>query len=71
MERAERRRAQSGESDVYRVTIRYRGRLHRYEVFDVEATNLPDAMSQAASRFPEELSDASDLVEVRLVPRPD
>lgn len=71
MERAEGRRTGTDEREVYRVTIRYRRRLQRYEIFEVEAANLRDAISEAAIRFPEELTDASDLVEVRLAHPPE
>lgn len=51
---------------IFRVTIRYQRRLQQYEIIEVEATNLRDAMSEAVARFPQELVDTSDLVEVRL-----
>lgn len=56
---------------TYRVTIRYRRRLQQYEIIEVEAPNLRDAMSETVARFPEELIDTSDLVEVRLANPPE
>ncbi len=56
--------------DIYRVTIRYRQRLQQYEVFEVEGADLRDALSQAIARFPEELTETSDLVEIRLANPP-
>lgn len=56
---------------TYQVTIRYQRHLQRYEIIQVEAANLRDAMSEAAARFPEELIDRSDLVEVRLANPPE
>jgi hypothetical protein len=55
---------------TYRVTIRYERRSQQYEVFEVEAANLRDALSEATARFPEEVIETSDLVEVRLVNPP-
>ncbi len=56
--------------DTYRVTIRYERRFQQYEVFEVEAANLRDALSEATARFPEEVIETSDLVEVRLANPP-
>ncbi|MGD8868037.1 MAG: hypothetical protein PVI01_10415 [Gemmatimonadales bacterium] len=56
---------------TYRVTIRYQRRLQQYEIIEVEAATLRDAMSEAVARFPEELIDTSDLVEVRLANPPE
>lgn len=50
----------------YRVTIRHlRERLH-YEVTEVDAENLLEAMSRAVQTFPEELVETADLIEIRL-----
>jgi hypothetical protein len=56
---------------TYRVTIRYQRRLQQYEIIEVEAATLRDAMWEAVARFPEELIDTSDLVEVRLANPPE
>ena len=56
--------------NTYRVTIRYQRRLQQYEVFEVEAANLRDALSEATARFPEGLTETGDLVEVRLANPP-
>ncbi|MGD8698769.1 MAG: hypothetical protein PVJ43_05730 [Gemmatimonadales bacterium] len=56
---------------TYRVTIRYQSQLQQYEVFDVEALNLREALSEATARFPEGLIETSDLIEVRLANPPE
>ena len=50
----------------YRVTIRHYSGAQRYEVFDLDAADLRDAMVEAAERFPESLTASADLVEIRL-----
>jgi hypothetical protein len=50
---------------TYRVTIRHQSQLQQYEVFEVEAANLRDALLEVTARFPEQLTETSDLVEVR------
>jgi hypothetical protein len=45
--------------------------MQQYEIFEVEAANLRDAMLESAKRFPEELAETSDLVEVRRTHPPD
>jgi len=57
--------------NLYRVTIRYQRQVQQYEILEVEAANLPDAMLRAVDRFPAELTETSDLVEVRLAHPPD
>ena len=50
----------------YRVTIRhFRETLH-YEVIEMDAENLLEALTRAVERFPEELIETADLVEIRL-----
>lgn len=50
----------------YRVTIRHHRETILYEVMEMEAENLLEAVTRAAERFPEELVETADLVEVRL-----
>ena len=56
---------------VYRVTIRYRGRVQQYEVFEVEAADLRDALAAAAERFGDELAESADLIEIMVAHRVD
>jgi len=56
----------NGEDNTYRVTIRHYARAQRYEVFEIDAANLRDALVKAAERFPEALTASADLVEIRL-----
>lgn len=51
---------------LYRVTIRYGQRSHRYHVQDIEAETLGVAVARAAETFPPEVGDGGDLVEIRL-----
>jgi len=60
----------ASQRDTYRVTIRHQNRLQQYEVFEVQAANLREALSEATARFPDELTETSDLVEVRLANPP-
>ena len=60
----------ASQRDTYRVTIRYQHRLQQYEIFEVEAANIRDALREATARFPEEQTETSDLVEVRLANPP-
>ncbi len=50
----------------YRVTIRYHRQTQRYEIIEVEAANLRDALAKAKDRFPPALLETADLAEVRL-----
>lgn len=50
---------------TYRVTVRYRTRLEGYEVFEVEAASVVEALARAAEKIPEAIRDSADLVEVR------
>ncbi len=50
----------------YRATIRYRQRTQRYEIIEVEAADLRDALAKVKERFPPALVDTADLVEIRL-----
>lgn len=49
----------------YRVTIRYYQEVQRYEVFELEATDLREALTSASERVPAEIVDSADLVEIR------
>jgi hypothetical protein len=51
---------------LFRVTIRYGQRSHRYHVRDIEAVSLGAAIGRAAETFPDEVGDGGDLVEIRL-----
>lgn len=51
---------------TYRVTIRHDPRVHRYEIPEFQARDLPQALAKATSRFFEALVESADLVEVRL-----
>ena len=52
--------------NTYRVTIRHYARAQQYEVFEIEAADLRDAVAEAAERFPEAVTGSADLVEIRL-----
>lgn len=51
----------------YRVTIRYYRRTQQYEIIELEADHLQEALAQATERFPSALLDTADLVEIRRV----
>ncbi len=55
----------------YRVTIRYGNSGKRYEVLDVEAATLREALLRAAEEFPPEAESTADLVEVRVQAEPE
>jgi hypothetical protein len=50
---------------LYRVTIRYLRQVQQYEVFEVEAADLRDALIAAAERFGDVLTESADLIEIR------
>lgn len=50
----------------YRVTIRYHRQTQRYEIIELEAADLRDALAKAKDRFPPALLDTADLAEIRL-----
>jgi hypothetical protein len=50
---------------VYRVTIRYLAQVQQYEVFEVEAGDLREALFAAAERFGDVLAKSADLIEIR------
>jgi hypothetical protein len=51
---------------VYRVTIRFHERVQQYEIFEVEAGDLREALAAARERFPAPALETADLVEIRL-----
>ncbi|MGD2153346.1 MAG: hypothetical protein PVG79_08755 [Gemmatimonadales bacterium] len=55
----------SDQRHLYRVTIRYLRQVQQYEVFEIEATDLRDALLAAAERFGDVLSESADLIEIR------
>ncbi len=50
---------------LFRVTIRYLRQVQQYEVFEVEASDLRDALIAAAERFADVLRESADLIEIR------
>jgi len=56
----------NGQRLTYRVTIRHFSRTQKYEVFEIDAADLREAIVKAAERFPEALTASADLVEIRL-----
>ena len=56
---------------TYRVTIRYGRSGKRYELLDIEAPELREALRRAAEQVPEEAAATADLVEVRLQSEPE
>jgi hypothetical protein len=50
---------------IYQVTIRYLREVQQYEVFEVEAGDLRDAVVAAAERFGDVLTESADLIEIR------
>jgi len=54
------------EHDTYRVTIRHFKNTQQYQILEVEADSLRSALSEALARFPAELADTADLIEIRL-----
>ncbi len=51
---------------LYRVTIRFTDRVQQYEIFEVEAANLREALRAATERYPERTVETADLAEIRL-----
>lgn len=56
----------SGRQDSYRVTIRYQRGVQQYEILQVTAADLREALAEALARFPDELASEADLIEIRL-----
>jgi len=50
---------------LFRVTIRWGERASRYEMVDVEAASLREALLAAAERVGAEVDATADLAEVR------
>ncbi len=55
----------------YRVTIRYGDSGKRYEMLDIEAASLREALRRAADEFPADADATADLAEVRMQPEPE
>jgi len=55
----------------YRVTIRYGDSGKRYEVMDVDAATLREALLRAAELFPPEAESTADLLEIRIQVEPE
>lgn len=55
----------------YRATIRFRTDRQRYRMEDVQAPDLRAALRDLADRFPDDIVDSSDLVEIRRQADPD
>ncbi len=49
----------------YRVAIRYKREAQQYRILELSAEDLRDALAQTVKRFPEELTELADLVEIR------
>lgn len=49
----------------YRITIRYGEPRRRYEVLDVDASDLRAALAESVERFPDAALETGDLVEIR------
>lgn len=56
---------------IYRVAIRYGDSGAHYEILEVEAETLREALRRAADELPEEAETTADLAEVRLQVDPD
>lgn len=55
----------------YRATFRYGGERPRYDMLDIDAETLRDALIAAAERVSEEVSATAELVEIRRQADPD
>jgi hypothetical protein len=56
---------------LYRVTIRFGAPKQQYDVQDITANSLREALRMAADLFPEAAVDSADLAEVRRQADPD
>lgn len=56
---------------LFRVTIRYGEPRQRYEMLDIEADDVTDALRRLAASFPADAAATADLVEVRRQTAPD
>ncbi|NIR46016.1 MAG: hypothetical protein GWN99_16440 [Gemmatimonadetes bacterium] len=53
-------------AELYRVTIRHRSDgAAGYEVFEIEAPDIREALTRTAERFPGQVVESADLVEIR------
>ncbi|UCF20366.1 MAG: hypothetical protein JSU87_02875 [Gemmatimonadota bacterium] len=48
------------------MTIRFADRVQQYEIFEVEARDLREALRAATERFPGNILGTADLAEIRL-----
>lgn len=55
----------------YRATIRFTEAGQKYEVVDVMANSVREAMRMVAEQFPDEALATADLVEIRLQADPE
>jgi hypothetical protein len=51
---------------IYRATIRHQGEVQQHEIMELRASDLREALRQALARFPAEVIDTADLIEIRL-----
>jgi hypothetical protein len=56
---------------LYRVTIRFGTPKQQYEVMDLSANSLREALRLAAEQFPDAAGSSADLVEIRQQVDPD
>jgi hypothetical protein len=56
---------------LYRVTIRFGSPKQQYDVLDLTANSLREAMRMAVEQFPDAASEDADLVEIRRQLDPD
>ena len=48
------------------MTVRFHERVQQYEIFEVEGSDLREALAAALERFPEAALGTADLAEIRL-----
>jgi hypothetical protein len=56
---------------TYQITIRYGSRYQRYHTLTLPASDVADAMRQAADQIPQDVLPEADLVELRVAVDPD
>ena len=55
----------------FQITVRYGQRHQRYHTFQVDGTDVRDALRAAAEALPDDVAAAADLVEMRAAVDPD
>lgn len=55
----------------FQITVRYGGQRQRYHTYEVEAPDAAEALREAASAMPDEVTPEADLVEMRVAVDPD